>query len=445
MGLVKAESLDHVYRVFKSTPLEIEDLAFYVNVSNARGNVEPRSRMARMLNLEESTDEPQHILFVGYKGCGKSTELNHLKKDIENQFLSLSFSVQNELDPIHLNFIELYIVTMELLFQVALKNNLDIHAEYIDSIKYWLETREIQEIREKYLGAEGEIGAGIKIDLGWLANFFAKFKLSARTSGSFKEILKTNVEPKLSELIFHCNTLITEIKNQLDRIGKKDILLIIEDLDKIPLDRASDLFFIHVNQLVQLKTNIIFTFPVALYYHIKFGTIRSYFGKIYELPMIKVHEKNGDPFEEGIGCLKKIVERRMNSDLFLNPEILRKMILDSGGCLRDLFLMVQEAAEVAMDERRDIINDTDRKVAFSRLKKEYDASIADFTLDKVKFTASGYYETLVDLVKNGTKKPENTDEVLHLRQNLCILGYNGEGWCDVHPVVLEILKERKKL
>ncbi len=441
----KAEKLEEVYRVFKATPLEIDDLDFYVSVSDARGNLEPRSRIARLLLSDQSFQGVQHILFVGYRGCGKSTELNHLQKDIEKDYLSLSFSVQSELDSIHLNFIELYIITMELLFRTAADHKLAVRPEYIQNITHWLMTKEIEEIREKYIGAEGEIGAGTNIDLPWLVNFFAKFKMSSKTSNSLKETLKKNIEPKLSELIFHCNTLITEIRNQLDKIGKKDLLLIIEDLDKIPLNRASDLFFTHVNQLVLLKTNIIFTFPVALYYHIKFRSIRSYFNEVFELPMVKVREKNQDPSETGIAGMTRIIEKRMDLGLFDDEALLRQLILDSGGCFRDLFLMIQEASQIALDGNRQKIIESDCRSAFTKLKKEYDASIADFTLDGVKYTASGYYDTLVALATDETKKPENTNEVLHLRQNLCILGYNGEGWCDVHPIVRAILKERNKL
>jgi len=54
-----------------------------------------------------------------------------------------------------------------------------------------------------------------------------------------------------------------------------------------------------------------------------------------------------------------------------------------------------------------------------------------------------YYETLRAVAVSETKKVDNTGAVLDLRHNLCILGYNDEGWCDVHPVVRTILQERK--
>lgn len=76
------------------------------------------------------------------------------------------------------------------------------------------------------------------------------------------------------------------------------------------------------------------------------------------------------------------------------------------------------------------------------MKKEYDNNIADSVVEGEKFTADQYYKVLIGLYHSGTKKIDNTQEAMHLRQNLCILGYNGEGWTDVHPVVVDILKER---
>jgi hypothetical protein len=90
---------------------------------------------------------------------------------------------------------------------------------------------------------EAEAGAEGKIGIPFLQKFFYKFKMSAKSSRSLKETIKVNIEPKLSDLIEHCNLLINEVKNGLKKIEKEDLLIIIEDLDKIPIDRAEDLFF----------------------------------------------------------------------------------------------------------------------------------------------------------------------------------------------------------
>jgi len=440
--LKKAQIIDDIYVTFKYRPLEVDDIAdFYVETEHVRGGKPARKRIARILDKE--IGDYQHILLVGYKGTGKSTELNHLELDIKDKYLVINYSIMDELDPQHLSYIELFIVTMESLFTLAKNNNIKIGEDYINNITHWIQSKEILEIREKYnIGMEAETGIDGKIGIPFLQNFFYKFKLSAKSSRALKETLKTNVEPKLSDLIEHCNLLINEVKIGLQKNGKKDLLLIIEDLDKIPIERANDLFFNYANQLTSLKTNIVFTFPITSYYNIRFNTIRQYFSEVLELPMIKVKNKDQTPFEQGINLLKKIVEKRMNMDLFENPKSLNLLIEKSGGCIRDLFRLIADAAESAIDDARAKISKEDCESSIASLKKDYSATIADNFFGGKKIEVESYFNALVEVAKSSNKNIANTEEVLDLRQNLCILGYNGEGWCDVHPIVKTILIEK---
>ena len=90
--LKKALNIDDIYTSFKYQPLQIDDLdEFFVETDSARGGSPMRKRLARLLDREIS--DYQHILFVGYKGSGKSTELNQLQKDIQNNYLVVNYSV----------------------------------------------------------------------------------------------------------------------------------------------------------------------------------------------------------------------------------------------------------------------------------------------------------------------------------------------------------------
>jgi len=441
--LKKAVSINDVYTTFKYRPLEINELDdFYIETERVRGGKPARRRIARMLDKE--IGDFQHILLVGYKGTGKSTELNHLQRDIQDKYLVINYSVMQELDPQHLNYIELFIVTMERLFALAKDNNLKISKEYINNISHWIKSKEILEIREKYnIGIEGEAGLEGKIGIPFLQNFFYKFKMSAKSSRSLKETIKTNIEPKLSDLIEHCNLLIKELKLDLKRVGKKDLLIIIEDLDKIPIDRAEDLFFNYANQITGLQCNMVFTFPITSYFNIRFNTIRQYFTDVLDLPMIKVKNRDQSLYNDGIELLRQIVAKRMDLALFETPKLLNVLIAKSGGCIRDLFRLIAEAAEHAIDYSRAAINKLDCDNSIASLKKDYSSTIADNFLFGKKIEVEAYYNTLVRVAQSADKMVDNTEEVLDLRQNLCILGYNGEGWCDVHPIVKDILIERK--
>jgi len=74
----------------------------------------------------------------------------------------------------------------------------------------WVSSTEIQEVNDSYLDMKIEAGVEGKLSIPFLARFFAKSTASAKAGSSMKETLKRTVEPKLSELILHCNTLIND-------------------------------------------------------------------------------------------------------------------------------------------------------------------------------------------------------------------------------------------
>lgn len=451
MGLIYAENLAQVHRAFRNEPISIEDMdRFYRDTTAARG--EPTRKLLRRL-LQQNTDTNQHILFVGYKGCGKSTELNLLEKELADTFLTMNVSIQRELDPVHVQYIELFIATMEHLFKKAQSENMTIGLDVLRSVQHWTQTSEIEEIKDQYFGDELEAGGGLELD--WFVKFFTRFRTASKNSQSLKETLKRVVEPKLSDLIGHCNTLIREIRLRLGDIGKTDMLLILEDLDKIPIDRAEDLFYKFTSQLTQLQTNVVFTFPVGLYYNTKFNQIKPYFSECCELPMIKVRNRDGSINDEGMRTMRNIVAARMDLRRFadaaeqpdgaITSAILDDLILTSGGVLFDLFLLIGQAAANADVYDRPAIGPEDQRKAYLRLKKDYDNNIADNRVGSQLYTVENYYAVLTALANNPNKQIEHSEEVMHLRQNLCILGYNGENWYDVHPLVRDILNERGRL
>jgi len=434
-----ATTLEKVYNFFQNKPIDIKDFdELYVNADTGRGT-RIFKRLKRL--LLENSDRSLKILFAGHRGCGKTTELVRLQKAIDKNFIILNFSVAKELDTLNINYIELFIVTMEKLFELVERENIAIDDLYLKNITEWLKSKEIEEVREKHLGSDIEAGIESGVDIPFLAKFFGRFKAAAKASSSMKTTLKTNVEPKLSELIWHCNRLLFEIRSKFGESNKKDLLIIIEDLDKVPMDKAEDIFYSHSNQLTQLNCHCIFTFPISLLYHIRFKTISNNYNVNFVLPMIKVAERNGGECTEGINIMEDIVKQRMNLSLFEDNAILKDMIKKSGGCLWDLFRMIRDAADNALDFDRTAISKGDYESAYKMLKADYERTIAENKEKGIKVDA--YYKELRACAADEDKKPEYTDVMLDLMNNLTVLNYNGDNWSDVHPVVKDILEERK--
>jgi hypothetical protein len=434
--------LETIFKNLENYPLKEEQLdRWYVDTVAGRGDDPMKSLKRRLL---AKPDGHLQILFSGYRGCGKSTELNKMARDIADRILVLNYSV-NELDPITVNYVELFILTMEKLFALSEERHLGISREFLESVNAWRQSAEIENVRELAGTAGAESGAEVEASVPFLAKFFAKLRAEARFSTTSKKTIFQTLEPRLSDLIGHCNDLIQEVKLRLPE-GKQGLLIIIEDLDKLILERAEELFFNHSPILTSLKTNVLFTFPISLIHHTKAKIIIDNFDPVFELPMVKVHDKAGEPFE-GRETLKSMVECRIGRDCFESEELLYQLIDLSGGCIRDLFRLVREAADNALNQDREVISEADCRKSFYRVRREYENSIADKSDadHRIIVSAKDYYEVLKQVAKSADKKVDNTDAALDLRQNLCILSYNDEGWSDVHPLVRTILEERKMI
>lgn len=443
--MFKARSLDDVYQAFQPRPLKISELEeFYEDTKQARGDAHPIARVLRALSNPSKAS--RHFLFIGHIGCGKSTELNRIQKELLDSFAVINVSVREELNVMTLNYVDLILMVIDKLLAFGKEHKIRFSQAVLENVSNWAKTKEMEEVSEKYALAEAEVGIGTTEGnpLTWISGFFAKAKMAAKSTSSFKEVIKTVIEPKVAQLIYFINDLISEIKVELLKKDKKDLVLILEDMDKVKLERAKEIFLYHSAQLTEVQCNMIYTYPVALYHHADFNQVKPYFGNNWELPMIKVSDQNGHPFPPAMETMRSIAAARMEMELFESKDLLDRLILHSGGCLRDFFRMILNAADEALDDDRQFISEKDCQKAIWSLKKDYAASLSE-TEDESgdPILVKEFYDVLVPLCKNlKTADFGDSRAALKLRQNLCILNYNGEGWIDVHPIVKLILIER---
>ena len=436
------ENLSAIYKRLSTDALEGDELdSYYVDAFEGRGDNPVMTLKRRLL---DNPGGKLQILFSGYRGCGKSTELNKLQQEISNEFIVLNFSIREELDLVNLNYVELFVITMEKLFDVVAEYNIIINPQLFKSVTEWSRTVEIEKIR--VLTGEASLEAGIETEVSvpLFARFFGKMRAAANASSSTKKTIIESIEPRLSDLIGHCNDLVREVKSKLPKIGKQGLIIIIEDLDKLSVEKSEELFFNHSHLLGSLQTHVIFTFPVSLCYHSKSTVITGNFDQDFELPMVKVHDKLGNPYPKGREALHRIITRRIETECFEPPELVYQFIDISGGCLRDLFTMIRDAADNALNHGRTSITEADYTKSFFKLRSSYQNTIAEKRVNnEVVTSVAEYYEVLRELALSETKTVDNTGVTLDLRYSRCILGYNDVVWSDVHPVVRSILQERK--
>jgi DNA polymerase III delta prime subunit len=411
---------------------------YYVSTGDARGE-DPTAELIRKLkNLQ---DKNLKTLFSGFKGCGKSTELLRLSRELKKDFVIRIFSVRERLDPNNLSISEILITMMKDLFDFVKDNYRAIKPgkKLLQNLDNWTSTIYTEDERHRLYDTEAAAGVDINPVFKKILAVMGKLNIDFRSGRKFSQITKKEERQTLSELIENCNLLLLEIKGKLHKVKRKNIIFIIEDLEKIDLESAENLFYSYGAQLTAMDCCVIYTFPISLVFNPRYNIILSEFGENFVLPMIKVHDKNGKDYTPGIESIERILNKRLDPGLM--PEgIMKRFILSSGGCLRDLFRMIKLGAASAISKGRITIEEPDFQYGFNKLKNDYFNTISYD--ERTGLDANDFYKILADCCKSKDKRPADVKGMMDLKHNLCILGYNNDTWFDVHPVVKELLREK---
>ena len=435
--LKKATKVSEIPAAFPPSPLSGDEFTtFYVEVDKERD-----SSLSRVSELKKKLEGSNtKILFAGHRGSGKSTELNRLKREIERDTFFVKFSVVEELDINDISYVDLIMVMMEKLASRAVEDGIiTTDSKYIKQIKDWLMV--VTKIQEKETGYQLEVQAGIKANQGVLSLFIgliAEFKAAIRASSKNKTVYREELEKRVTILKANCNVLINEIEMGLKAKNKR-LLLVIEDMDKADTRKVQEILCKHSGILAELNTRMIF---VVSMFALTTAILADITGRytMVSLPMIKVREKNGTLFKAGIATIKAVIERRAEPVLF-EEGVIGLLIDNCGGVFRDLFEMIEIAANSADFRKQKTISNENAGYAFERLKAKYRGMITVSNEQKGGITTDGLYDKLAEVCKSTTKSHALDEKMLLLLSCLAVVEYNGVQWFDVHPAVKSLLKD----
>lgn len=430
--MTRADSYEEMIRVFTPFPLDGENYQdFYVDTSPERSVKNASKSIVNCFHIK--INPYMKVLFMGHKGCGKSTEIQNISQQLQDEYCIVNFSIANEIELQGIDYVDVIFIIMEQLLSFVDDNAaLELKPDILNKMyDYWTQRRitELVHFEGKEMGVE----AGAKLSV--LRTISAACKGILKAGDESKITIRKEIEPRLSILIGMMNDMVSDINHQLMQSCHKELLVIIEDMDKLDMEEARHLFVLHRRPLVSLKMKMIISFPIHMVYTADFRLLQDDFDKCVLYSMIKVNNSDHSRYEPGIAVMKEIVERRMNLDL-IEEDTLDYFVLKSGGAIRDLFYMLSEAAldELGMEERQPKITREIAENVVMRLKSEYERNI----------TSEEQYNKLIEIYKD--PHPTNTDaELSKLLQTLSVIEYNGERWCGVHPVLVDFLKEKNAI
>jgi AAA ATPase domain len=320
------------------------DRQYYIDFADVRGCkiVEELQRTITRI----SPDEPTCQLFTGHIGCGKSTELQRLKAELElAEFHVVYFESSQDLDMADID-------VSDILLSVARQVSVSLEGIGI-KLKPSYFTNLFKEVGD-FLQSPIELSAQAELSLG-IAKITAKTKDSAQLRNQLRQYL----EPRTNSILQAINDEVLEkAVEQLKLRGQKGLVVIVDNLDRVDMRPVASgrsqpeyLFIDRGEQLRRLKCHLVYTIPLALIFSNEYETLKNRLGggiapKV--LPMVLVRQRDGSDYEPGMSLLRQLVLARafpevpwngrilIITELFDHPETLDRLCRVSGGHIRNL-------------------------------------------------------------------------------------------------------------
>ncbi|MBL8233398.1 MAG: hypothetical protein JNL98_33185 [Bryobacterales bacterium] len=421
-----------INRCKPNEPLEPGDDRF-VDFDGVRG-VAVQSRMLRFLEAANADRSYAHIAFAGHRGGGKSTELYRVVESVEKHgHITLFAKVTDEADSKEVSFSDVFrlmIRKLEERFGHLAATHAGVEAAFHTVARWFEETTELkQEQVERTLqlgldiaaggnvDAEGEAGAPgakVKFKTG-LGRILAAIGIQRQSRTTERQEIRRKIEQYPDALLENLNLLLSEIRatGEVQRL-----LFVLDNVDRYVPEVVNDVFLRNAGLFTAVEAHLIFTVPISLLYNPVEDAVSERYQTL-TLPMLPVFlSKTRTVNADVVDRIEEAVYRRVAETLFVSREVVRGLIVASGGCWRDLLRLIQSA-----------LMETITRVGEAEASRAVRVVRGEFTRPITR----AHYGVLASVHLDKRIDPTRNNQWLLFHR--VVLEYNGDGWVDVHPLV----------
>ncbi|HEY4688426.1 MAG TPA: hypothetical protein VIK33_03875 [Anaerolineae bacterium] len=416
----------------------------YVDCTDVRGD---ENAILHLYHAITWANRHTHQLFTGHRGCGKSTELLRLEARLEQAgFAVLYFAADVDLDAQDLRYSDLLLAIARRVESEMRERDMPLDADLLKNIERWF--AESLYTEDEWRNVQRELGTQVSLGVPAILSPFAQLAAyltgQIRTGREIKNSIRQKLDPRIAQLIDNVNLLLADAALKVRRRGQTDLVLLIDNLDRIALTdlgggRTShdSLYIEHGEQLTALDCHIVYTVPISMFYGPKATILRSIFPENHVLPMIKTHEpraRGGNDSAAGLARLRQILAGRLDLDRLFEPDAVEPLCRACGGHPRDLMVLAHHAIEYATERPDQPITLEAVRRAEGRLVAAYSRTVLDAHFPKL---------ARVHLTNQIVNDPDH-QQMLY---NLSVLEYaNGlEPWHDAHPAVQLLARFKQAL
>lgn len=401
-----------------------------------------------------SRQQPYKAYLVGFRGCGKSTELARLQEETKQSFHYVLFDAGAELDAVSFKpFDVLLLMFIRLASETERVTGTPPNPDLLNRLVHWYD-----ETTETVTGnLAGEIKAETEGKIGtpsaswWpkIVEFFVKLRGEIKYSAGREEKTVHKSTSRVNELITLMNDLIEECNMLLGE--NRRWVFIGDSFDKISVPRKSieELFIGFRHILEEMNIDMIFNIPPDLAFCEQNRDLAQ-FKSMVVIPDTQVYCRDHTPDEKGRKVLEGLLDQRINAELF-DVDQRERLIVASGGNTRDLMRLTEQAASnarVRLRERpgqKERIVQTDVNRVLADFKQELLGRLGSSSTSKEDMPYSERAKILVSIYE-GSPDIDIPSAILNqfLRVGV-VQKFNGDWWYGLHPMVVSILWEQGRL
>jgi len=330
-------------------------------------------------------------------------------------------------------YTDIYLLFIKKVADDLTELRLKFDPKLLESFESWFKevSQETEATVQSSVSIEAEASAGAEIP--FISKLGGKLIGQIRGYSQQKKVFRETLGRNLSRWQTDINLLLKDAFDKLKRkypdSYQKKILVIVDNLDRIPPSVGNHLFFDDAPQLHELDFTIIYTVPISVIYSYK--NVSNLFGNSNMVPMVNIYEVSRSECDlnynqQRLDRVTSLSEQRVDvsSAIFADRQQLLDLVKASGGHVRQLIQVTRSACHTAITRKHSKVLVEDVTYALKQQQFDFEKSTP----------GSEYYTKLPEV---GIEKEITKEEMgQNLLFNLSVLEYNGNSrWNYVNPLV----------
>lgn len=403
----------------------------YVADLHKDGDFLPRKQLQRALRNSATADR---YFFTGMRGAGKSTELRKLKHDLEedDEYVVFYADMTEYLplnSPVEIGDFLLVVVS-------ALATCVQEDPRFAKE----LTNQGVVERFVSFLKTEIQLEG-----IDWTTEVMTQkvgFKFKVKENPQFKAQLQVKSRGVLDGLVRASRNFVDGLVEYVrsKTTPETSVVFIVDSVERLSgvgeeakkvFDSVENLFGSHRDKLKFGTLSVIYSVPPYISAVAQAGTGSL----VISLPLPHVFEKpapgaHGVDHKEGVDRVINVIARRFPAwRQFFSELHLRRLIRNTGGDLRELFLLLREALNLVDSDDDDQFPISEATIAQAeKLRRNQFGIIPESDLQ--------WLRRVVESHDHGLLSPAELGTFARLLDGKLIFQYrNGENWFDVHPLL----------